>query len=46
VTIQPEAEALLVEHAENPSEPELTADGFDLSDTSTDVDEDVADVVG
>src|SRR3954469_4325149 len=40
-----QAEALLVEHAENPPEPELTADGFDLSDPGTDVDEDVADVV-
>src|SRR3954447_4092141 len=40
-----QAEALLVEHAENPPEPELTADGFDLADPGTDVDEDVADVV-
>src|SRR4051794_31197869 len=40
-----QAEALLVEHAENPPEPELTADGFDLADPGTDVDEDVRDVV-
>src|SRR4051794_1297679 len=40
-----ESEALLVEHAENAPEPELTADGFDLADPGTDVDEDVADVV-
>jgi hypothetical protein len=40
-----ESEALLIEHAENPPEPELTADGFDLDDPGTDVDEDVADVV-
>jgi hypothetical protein len=40
-----QAEALLIEHAENPPEPELTADGFDLADPSTDVDEDVADAV-
>src|SRR3954462_14020595 len=40
-----QSEALLIEHAENPPEPELTADGFDLTDPGTDVDEDVADVV-
>ena len=40
-----QAEALLIDHAENPPEPELTADGFDLDDPSTDVDEDVADSV-
>jgi hypothetical protein len=40
-----QSEALLIEHAENPPEPELTADGFDLDDPSTDVDEDVADSV-
>src|SRR4051794_3140205 len=40
-----QAEALLIEHAENAPEPELTADGFDLADPSTDVDEDVADAV-
>jgi hypothetical protein len=40
-----QAEALLVEHAEHAPEPELTADGFDLADPGTDVDEDVADVV-
>lgn len=40
-----QSEALLIEHAENPPEPELTADGFDLADPSTDVDEDVADTV-
>jgi hypothetical protein len=40
-----QAEALMIEHAENPPEPELTADGFDLDDPGTDVDEDVADVV-
>jgi|SRR3954447_271237 hypothetical protein len=40
-----QSEALLVEHAENPPEPELTADGFDLADPSTDVDEDWEDTV-
>jgi hypothetical protein len=40
-----QSEALLIEHAENPPEPELTADGFDLVDPATDVDEDVEDVV-
>ena len=40
-----QAEALLIEHAENAPEPELTADGFDLDDPATDVEEDVADVV-
>src|SRR3954452_23329871 len=40
-----QSEALLIEHAENPPEPELTADGFDLDDPGTDVDDDVADVV-
>src|SRR3954452_10947694 len=40
-----QAEALLIEHAENPPEPEFTADGFDLADPGTDVEEDVADVV-
>src|SRR4051812_34012401 len=40
-----ESEALLIEHAENPPEPELTADGFDLEDPGTDVEDDVADVV-
>jgi hypothetical protein len=40
-----EAEALLIEHAENAPEPELTADGFDLDDPGTDVEDDVADVV-
>src|SRR3954454_20270849 len=40
-----QSEALLVEHAEHAPEPELTADGFDLTDPGTDVDPDVADVV-
>lgn len=40
-----QSEALLIEHAENPPEPELTADGFDLADPSADVDEDAADTV-
>jgi hypothetical protein len=41
-----QSEALLVEHAEQAPEPELTADGFDLADPGTDVDPDVSDVVG
>src|SRR3954470_3962501 len=40
-----ESEALLIEHAENPPEPELTADGFDLDDPGTDVDPDWEDTV-
>jgi hypothetical protein len=40
-----EAEALLIEHAENPPEPELTADGFDPADPGTGVDEDWEDTV-
>src|SRR3954471_20210944 len=40
-----QAEALLIEHAENAPEPELTADGFDLEDPGMDVDPDAADVV-
>jgi hypothetical protein len=40
-----ESEALLIEHAENPPEPELTADGFDLTDPGTDVDPDWEDTV-
>lgn len=40
-----EAEALLIEHAEDPPDAETTADGFDLDDPGTDVDPDaVADV--
>jgi hypothetical protein len=35
------AEGELIENAENPPEPDLTADGFDLDDPGTDVDEDV-----
>jgi len=31
-----QAEALLVEHAEYPPEPESTTDGFDLSDAGPD----------
>jgi len=40
-----QAEGLLVEHAWNAPEPELTPDGFDLSDPGTDVDPDAADLV-
>jgi hypothetical protein len=40
-----QAEALLVEHAEQAPEPELTPDGFDMTDPSTDVDDDAADGV-
>src|SRR4051812_17769476 len=40
-----ESEALLIDHAENPPEPELTADGFDLDDPGTDVDPDWEDTV-
>ncbi len=40
-----QAEALLIEHAEQAPEPERTGDGFDLADPATDVDEDVADTV-
>lgn len=40
-----QAEALMIEHAENPPEAELTADAFDLDDPGTDVDEDATDDV-
>jgi hypothetical protein len=40
-----QSEGLLLEHAENPPEPELTADAFDLEDPGTDVDPDAEDAV-
>jgi len=40
-----QSEGLLVEHAYNPPEPELTPDGFDLDDPGTDVDADAEDLV-
>lgn len=40
-----QSEELLVEHAGNAPEPELTLDAFDLADPGTDVDPDAADSV-
>src|SRR3954468_14115271 len=40
-----QSEGLLLEHAYNAPEPELTPDGFDLDDPGTDVDPDAEDLV-
>jgi hypothetical protein len=40
-----QSEELSIEQAENPPEPELTVDAFDLEDPGTDVDPDAADTV-
>lgn len=40
-----QSEGLLIEHAEQAPEPDLTVDGFDLDDPGTDVDPDAEDIV-
>jgi hypothetical protein len=40
-----QSEGLLIEHAEQAPEPDLTVDGFDLADPGTDVDPDAEDLV-